>query len=343
MKQGECTMKEPKVLIVESVNANSIREYLKSSYEILSTNAEQTFETVVESSPDMIILDIIIHFEVCHKLKTEKETEGIPIIFVTNNGDNHTGQGLEFKCVAQIILPIEKDALLSRLSNVLSEYNERLAYKLANEQQLAALVSRSAALASRAQKFLSALGRASALKDNETGMHIMRMSHYARIIGEIMGLDEDQVRFLFQAAPMHDVGKIGIPDNILLKPDRLTNDEFTIIKQHPQFGVDIIEEYDDELIVAARRIILAHHEKWDGTGYPNGLQGEQIPLFGRITAVADVYDALTSDRPYKPAWPPSKAILTIWEDTGTHFDPNVVEAFKSGLDAILEIQERFKD
>jgi putative two-component system response regulator len=158
-----------------------------------------------------------------------------------------------------------------------------------------------------------------------------------------MGLSSDDQGLLFNAAPMHDIGKMGIPDHILLKPGRLTEDELKIMRQHAEIGADILKNGSTTLLKTGSQIALTHHEKWDGSGYPAGLVGEEIPLYGRIVAVADVFDALTSERPYKPAWSLDSACNFLRENAGTHFDPKCVEAFFAGWDEVLDIHQRFQD
>ncbi|WP_338074195.1 HD-GYP domain-containing protein [Halochromatium glycolicum] len=188
------------------------------------------------------------------------------------------------------------------------------------------------------------LGRAAEYKDNETGLHVIRMSHYAAILGRVTGMDERNVELLLNAAPMHDVGKIGIPDRILQKPGRLSREEWDVMRTHAQIGADIIGDAgDSELLEMARVVALTHHEKWDGSGYPQGLAGDDIPRSDRIVAIADVFDALTSVRPYKPAWPVAKALELLSDSRGTHFDPDLVPAFLDTLPEILKIRRRYAE
>ncbi len=186
------------------------------------------------------------------------------------------------------------------------------------------------------------LGAASEYRDNETGMHVMRMTHFATAIGKALGLDEETREILAITAPMHDVGKIGIADAILLKPGKLTDDEFAVMKTHTDIGARLLKG-QDALIAAARDIAATHHEHWDGRGYPSGLKGEEIPILARICALADVFDALTSSRPYKEAWPLQEAIDLIRQQAGRQFDPAVVLAFDQALPDILRIRELYRD
>ncbi len=187
------------------------------------------------------------------------------------------------------------------------------------------------------------LSRAAEFKDCDTGLHILRMSHIARLIADTLDVDEEWAELIFHAAPMHDVGKIGIPDKILLKAGKLDPDEWEVMKSHASIGGEILSGGTSELMKMSEAIAMTHHEKWDGSGYPEGLKGENIPLEGRIVAVADVLDALTSIRPYKKAWPMEKALAQIEEQSGKHFDPKVVEALKNIIPDILAIESRFVD
>lgn len=186
------------------------------------------------------------------------------------------------------------------------------------------------------------LGVASEYRDNETGWHIMRMANFAVAIGKAMSLSEQQREILYITAPMHDVGKIGIADSILRKTGKLTADEFEVMKTHTTIGVTILSG-DDPIISAAREIAGSHHEKWDGSGYPQGLKSEEIPLLARICAIADVFDALTSTRPYKDPWPVEKAVEWIVSQSGGHFDPAVVQAFEHSMPELLRIRELYRD
>lgn len=187
------------------------------------------------------------------------------------------------------------------------------------------------------------LSRAAEYRDSETGAHLQRMSRYAHRIGVRMGLPEEELDLLFEAAPMHDIGKVGIPDHILLKPGKLTPDEFRLMQQHAHIGYELLSDGETRLMQIAAEIALTHHEKFNGTGYPNQLAGEKIPLFGRIVAVADVFDALTSSRPYKAAWSLEVARAWLIEQKGHHFDPVVVDAFLAEWTKVLGIYQELSE
>jgi putative two-component system response regulator len=198
-------------------------------------------------------------------------------------------------------------------------------------------------LKSSRMQIIQVLGRASEYKDNETGMHVIRMSHYASVLALAYGFTPAQAEKILHAAPMHDVGKIGIPDNIMLKAGPLNDEEWAIMRRHPEIGAEILGDCHSGLLKLARSIALTHHEKWDGSGYPKQLKGEQIPIEGRIVALADVFDALTSKRPYKEAWSVDKTMAFIREQSGKHFDPQLVELMEQKLDDILAIKARWQE
>jgi putative two-component system response regulator len=195
----------------------------------------------------------------------------------------------------------------------------------------------------RELEMIMRLSRAAEFRDPETGAHIQRMSLFSRLIAEGLGLPAAEQELILRAAPMHDVGKIAIPDHILLKPGRLTSAEFDLMKQHAEYGYEILKNSSSTLLDAAAIIARSHHEKFDGSGYPLGLRGEDIPLHGRIVAVADVFDALTSERPYKQRWDVEQAFDLLRQGAGTHFDPRCVDAFISRRDDVLAIQAQFQD
>jgi len=176
-------------------------------------------------------------------------------------------------------------------------------------------------------------------KDEDTGDHIVRMSRYSALIAEELGLPDKEAQDIFYAAPMHDVGKIGIPDNILMKPGKLTDEEFDRMKTHTSIGAKILADSRADILQLAQQIAISHHEKWNGRGYPQGHAGEKIPLVGRIVGLADVFDALTSKRPYKVPYPVEVAVNIIQKERGEHFDPDVADAFLGNIDEFVKIKE----
>lgn len=292
-------------------------------------------------APDLILLDIMMPgidgYEVCERLKSNPDTRGIPVIFVTAmNEVEDERRGLELGAVDYITKPISPAIVLARVRTHLALYDQN--------RELSRMVrERTADLFETRQQIIRRLSRAAEFRDGDTGNHIVRMSHYCRLIGEAAGLGEQSAELLHQAAPMHDVGKIGIPDHILLKRGRLDEAEMAIMRRHSEIGAEIIGEHPDELLQAARTIAMSHHERWDGTGYPRGLAGEDIPLMARIVAIADVFDALLSTRPYKKPWSVDEAVTQIEACAGSHFDPVLIAPFRQALPNMLEIRAQFSD
>lgn len=322
----------PKLLLVddEPVNLRVLKQLLADHYQLVfAKDGEQALRLAKEQSPDLILMDVMMPgmtgFDTCKALKADVTTASIPVIFVTALTEEHDEtEGFNVGGVDYITKPISPAVVLARVKTHLS------------------LVQADELKRTRLQ-VVQRLGRAAEYKDNETGMHVLRMSHYSKVLALAYGFNEEQAEILLHAAPMHDIGKIGIPDSIMLKPARLTEEEFAVMKTHPQIGAEILGDADSELLVIARSVALTHHEKWDGSGYPNGLAGGDIPVEGRIVAIADVFDALTSKRPYKEAWSVEKTIDYIEQQSGIHFEPKLVELLKQNLPEILEIKARWQD
>lgn len=322
----------PKLLVVddEPINLKLLKQVLQQDYRLsFAKNGIDAIELASRELPDLILLDVMMPemtgFEVCQRLKSVPNTQNIPVIFVTALRDEvDETQGFESGAVDYITKPITPAIVKARVRTHLS-------------------LVRAEELKRTHLELIQRLGRAAEYKDNETGMHVMRMSHTSRILALALGFNEDFADKLLQAAPMHDIGKIGIPDHILLKPGRLDDEEMHIMQQHPMIGAEILANTKSDLIQLAHSVALHHHEKWDGSGYPNKLKGEEIPIEGRIVAVADVFDALTSKRPYKEAWPVEKALDLIKEQSGKHFDPEVVDALLRELDQVLTTVAQWQD
>lgn len=314
----------------ESTNLQVLRHTLQATYRLLfAKDGATALELTRKDRPDLILLDIMMPgmsgYEVCAALKRQPDTRAIPIIFVTalSEADDEY-KGLQLGAVDYITKPLNPSIVQVRVRNHLS------------------LVRAQEVFETRLQ-IIRCLGAAAEYRDNETGMHIVRISHYARRLALEIGYGEEAADELLHAAPMHDVGKIGIPDAILLKPGKLDPEEWAVMRQHPTIGAQIIGEHPSGLLKTAAIIAQCHHEKWDGTGYPQGLAGEAIPHEARIVALVDVFDALTSVRPYKPAWPVERALNYIREQSGRHFDPALVEAFMRCVPDVLEIRVRWSD
>ncbi len=340
---GDPLMKQT-ILVVDDMadNISLLSSILSDEYKVKAANRGGLAVKIAQAAlPDLILLDIMMPemngYDVCRVLKNDPRTRNIPVIFITALGEMEDERtGFEYGAVDYITKPVSPPIVLARVKThlALSHQNRVL------EQMVS---DRTAELAKSRLEIVHRLGRASEFRDNETGMHVIRMSHYCRILAEALGLEGGETDIIFNATPMHDVGKIGIPDTILLKPGRLTNGESRVMKRHAEFGARIIGEHQDPLLRAAATVALTHHEKWDGTGYPRGLKGEEIPLIGRITAVADVYDALTSERPYKKAWAAEDAREYILGERGRHFDPDLTDLFRDNFDSIVKIMGEHAD
>lgn len=334
------------ILVVDDTpeNIDILTSILQDTYKIKAAlNGERALQVAKKTpQPDMILLDIMMPemdgYEVCQRLKSDPLTAKIPIIFITAmSGEENEEKGLEMGAVDYISKPISPSITKARIHThlALSDQNREL------ERQVSI---RTKELNDTRLEIIRRLGRAAEFKDNETGLHVMRMSHYSRLIAEtVFGEINEWTELLYQASTMHDIGKIGIPDHILLKPGKLDPDEWAMMMKHSEFGADIIGTHDSDLLAMAYEIALSHHEKWDGTGYPHGLKGDAIPLSARIVAIADVFDALTSDRPYKNGWSVEDTMKYIDENAGKHFDADLVDSFKLILPKILEIKTQFAE
>ena len=336
---------KPIVLVVDDVpdNIEVLRWALLPEYQVMAaTSGKKALKIALsDPRPDLILLDVMMPdidgYEVCRRLKKDPRTTQIPIIFLTSKSQSEDERkGFDAGAVDYVLKPIKPSIVQARVRTHLELYdqNRELGFKIKK---------RTLELQETRLEITQRLGRAAEFRDNETGMHVIRMGHYSRLIAEALNVGEYWADLILHAAPMHDVGKIGIPDKILLKPGKLSPDEWKIMKTHTTIGGEILSGGTSKLMEMSQSIALTHHEKWNGSGYPRGLKEDQIPLEGRIVAVADVFDALTSNRPYKKTWPAVKTISLIVEESGKHFDPQVVEAFKKALPEILDIKEKFAD
>ena len=334
----------PIVLIVDDSpeSIDVLRGVLGSEYRVcVAINGMKALEIAPNVNPDIILLDVMMPdmdgYETCQRLKAISSLAQTPIIFVTTLGETDSQlRGLELGAVDYITKPFAASLVKSRVRTHVSLYRHCT-------QLQHMVLERTEELLDTRLEIIRRLGRAAEYRDNETGMHVMRMSHMTRLLAIAHGVDEGKAEVLFQASPMHDVGKIGTPDHILLKPGKLSDEEWVIIKKHTTIGAEIIGDHPSELMSTARDVALRHHERWDGGGYPDGLKGEEIPLEARIVAIADVFDALLSVRPYKPAWPIEKAMQYMRESSGSHFDPSLLGTFLAILPDCLEVRERYRD
>jgi len=315
---------------------------------VMINDPREVLEKYREQRPDLILLDInmphLDGYQVLEQINALKDELMPPVVVLTaQNSRELLLKALSLGARDFITKPFDLNELLLRVRNLLDVH---LAHQLMYEQKstLETMVQqRTEELHSTRLQVVQRLGMAAEYRDEETGNHILRMSHICALLAEAVGWDEAQCDLILNASPMHDIGKIGIPDAILLKPGKLEPDEWEIMKSHATIGAKLLSGDESELFRMSQEIALSHHEKWDGSGYPSGLKGEEIPLSGRIAALADVFDALTSERPYKKAWSIEAALELIQENSGKHFDPNLVEVFEPNLPQILEVRARFSD
>lgn len=323
---------QPTLLVVddEPANLQVLRHILQTDYQLLfARDGHKALELARREQPQLVLLDVMMPgltgYDTCRQLKSDPRTAQVPVIFVTTLNDvADEMHGFEAGAVDYITKPVSPPIVRARVRTHLS------------------LVSAQALRDTRLQ-IIERLGRAAEYKDNETGLHVIRMSRYAQVLARAAGWPEALADELMNAAPMHDIGKIGVPDHILQKPGPLTADEWVIMKRHPEIGATIIGEHTSPMLQMARRIALGHHEKWNGSGYPAGLQGADIPIEARIVAIADVFDALTTVRPYKKAWTVEAAVAQLEKDAGQHFDPALVPLFVQHLPDMLRVREQFQD
>lgn len=303
---------------------------------------------VSKNLPDLVLVDFFMDrlsgLEVVAMIRQMPHLVDVPIVMVTVADDKNVRyQVLDAGATDFINKPIDPYECRVRCRNLLSlRLHQKLVMNRAQTLENA-VVEATKQILDREQETLFRLAKAGEYRDSDTGNHVLRMAKYSRLIAEGLGLTSERCQMIEIAAPMHDIGKIGIPDKILLKPGKLTQDEFSIMQNHPSIGHKMLHNSLSKFIALAADISLGHHEKFDGSGYPNGLAGKTIPIESRIVAVADVYDALTSVRPYKEAWTKEQALDYLTANKGAHFDPECVDAFLSQFGKVRLIQQQLKD
>ncbi|MDH3335310.1 MAG: response regulator [Rhodospirillaceae bacterium] len=312
------------------------------------TDSREVKSLYEESSFDLVLLDIrmphLDGFDVMNQLREIDSALPPNIMVLTAQTDQETKlKALDFGARDFLHKPFDRLEVLTRIRNMIETHLLHKKMLMQNDILEQKVEERTREIQETRLEVVRCLGRASEYKDNETGMHVIRMSKMSQIIAREAGMSEADCELILHASPMHDVGKIGIPDAVLLKPGKLDADEWEVMKRHAEMGVEILGDHPSPLMEMARQVAHTHHEKWDGSGYPRGLSGENIPLVGRITALADVFDALTSERPYKEAWPVEKAVDLIKEQSGKHFDPELVEIFLKLIDKLCDIRDQYRD
>lgn len=340
--------KKNTVLLVDDipVNIKILVGALRESYRlVIATNGPDALKAANEMSPDLILLDVMMPemdgYEVLKLLKSRRETADIPVIFVTAlSEEKDETRGLLLGAVDFIVKPVNPVIVKARVQTHIALCQAQRELRRHRDELEEIVLERTQELRDSQVEITTRLVQAAEYHDRQTGRHITRMAHCCVIIGRAHGMSEEELALFFHASAMHDIGKLGVSDIILHKKGSLTSDEFNEMKKHTLIGADLLFDSDNKLMNMAHLIALTHHERWDGTGFPLGLKGEEIPFSGRIASVCDVFDALSSKRPYKDAWPLSKAKKVIEEEKGGHFDPYVVELFIESYDKIEDVYRR---
>ncbi|MCM5677974.1 two-component system response regulator [Schlegelella sp. S2-27] len=362
----QLTITKPTVLVVDDTpeNLSLMSRLLKESYRVLVANSGERGLRIAlgETPPDLILLDIMMPgmdgYEVLSHLKGDPRTQTIPVIFLTAmSQEEDEEKGLNLGAVDYITKPISPPLVLARVATHLHLKTVADFLRDKNAFLEAEVGRRTRELQAIQDVTVVALASLAETRDNETGNHVRRTQFYVRSLCQALrthakferALTDKTIEALFKSAPLHDIGKVGVPDHILLKPGKLTAEEFDIMKRHPVIGRDALQRAEEQLGVEveflhfAKEIAYGHHEKWDGSGYPQGLKGDEIPLSARLMALADVYDALISRRVYKPPMSHDEAVALILASSGSHFDPDVVAAFTRQEDDFRAIAERYAD
>ncbi|MBF0188181.1 MAG: HD domain-containing protein [Magnetococcales bacterium] len=341
---------KPHILLIASLKvARPLNTILGPSYRIsLARTAERALHAVTRETPDLILLDDTLRTsageEICPLLKRDgSPTENTPVILLFQR-EGHKGRSVSQLgaeddlrqpfCPSLTRRRVHQWLRIRELEDARERYAETLESTVRQRTHDLEEMMRSAVFM---------LGDAGHYNDTDTGVHIWRMAAYSAVLAREAGWQQEQIELLEMAAPMHDTGKIGIPDAILKAPRKLTMEEWTVMRQHTTIGHQILAKSDTPLFRMAADVALYHHEKWDGSGYPTGLSGLEIPESARIVAIADVFDALTMKRPYKEPWPVDKAVATLQKDAGAHFDPTCIELFSDVLPEILQVKEQFEE
>jgi len=337
-------MENKTILIVDDTETNveNLIVLLEEKYELLAaTDGYEALEILQEESVDLVLLDIMMPnidgFEVCQKIKSNPKTDNIPVIFITAKTDEEAiERAYEVGGVDYVTKPFRAKEVLSRVANhlALSEQQRYLEY-LVNQKTKEIVETQ--------KEIIFTMGVIGENRSKETGNHVKRVALYSEILALGYGLSKEESSMLREVSPMHDIGKVAIADEILKKPARFMPQEFEIMKKHAELGYNMLKDSTKELLKNASIVAYEHHEKWDGSGYPRGLKGEEIHIYGRITAIADVFDALGSTRVYKEAWSDEKIFQLFREEKGKHFDPKLVDVFFQNIDAILKVRAEFQD
>ena len=354
LKSGNFGASAPKVLIIDDEFTSRVI-FEKIVHGIRDDIIVKSFSSPLEAldwmhsnPPDLVLLDYLMEemsgLEVLKKIRQIRLLEDTPVIIVTGTTDeNIRYQALDCGATDFITKPLDIYECRVRCRNLLSLSLHHKLQQHRSESLEKSVADATQQILLREYETLFRLAKAGEYRDTETGNHVLRMSKYSRLIAAGLGLDEEHCHLIEMASPMHDIGKIGIPDHILLKPGKLTADEYDVMKKHPSIGFEILQDSSSKFIRLGAMIAFGHHEKFDGSGYPQGLKGEDTPLEARIVAIADVFDALTSVRPYKKAWTNEDALEFLVANKGTHFDPRCLNVFIDQFSKAVLIQQQLRD
>lgn len=350
MKNGQC--KNGKILIVNLENKNTKpleRMFSEAGFSniILAIHFSQALNLYGQVYPEIVILDLVGEnsegFRLMEELRKIEPSSYLPILVTTSLEREFRLKALKSGARDLLRKPFNEIELIRRAENIIEARLLHNEMRLRNDLLNKSIEERTKQLQDCRLEVIYRLGQASEFRDNETGMHIIRMSRLSAHLAKAMGMSDRECELILNASPMHDVGKIGIPDNILLKPGKLTPKEWDIMRTHPDIGAEILSGSKSELLKLAESIALTHQERWNGSGYPKGLKGEEIPIEGRLVALCDVFDALTSERPYKRAFSVEESMAIIEKNRGIDFDPKLVDIFKENLTDMVNIIRNFAD
>ena len=341
------------VVIVDDneINVTLLRHLVKAIEDtkaITFTDSAAGLQYCLDNDPDLVVIDYMMPppdgMAFIQAFRAHPGRKNTPLLMITANQDTEVRhRALTLGASDFLTKPVDKNEFRARATNMLllRKSQKQLADRAAWLAEEVAKATNEVLV--RERETIIRLSKAAEYRDPETGAHILQMANYSQIIARNLGHSEADQTLLLDAAPMHDIGKVGTPDHILLKPGRLDPEEMEIMRQHASIGYDILKGSPSPLLQKAAVIALTHHEKFDGSGYPNQLKGQDIPLDGRIVAIADVFDALTSERPYKKAWAIDDAVTFLHDNSGSHFDPECLAAFFRNWDEVLDIRNRYSD
>jgi len=326
-----------KILIVDDQRLHAL--YLEkilnqAGYQNVSclSDSLKVLKTVQDNQPDLLVLDMVMPqldgYQIIEQLNDYRKKQYLPVLALAEGKNpNHRLQALQSGATDFLSQPFEDTEIIFRIRNMLEIRRLHAQVENQNKELETKVRERTKELRDTQFDILRRLALAAEFRDNKTGSHIMRIGNYCAKFAESLGLSDEECELILYASPLHDVGKIGIPDSILLKPAKLTPEEFEIMKTHTTIGAQLLSGSNSAVMQMAEIIALTHQERWDGSGYPQGLKGEAIPLPGQICSICDVFDALTTERPYKKAWPVEAALAQLQKEKGSHFQPRLVDHF----------------